>query len=316
MKPRKKPKRADHSGSTFDSVLCRTMKSLPKVIPPRSRVRLVRSDKRTPTWRKDVGREFRVGYYSRQDGLDCIWLVNEDGKYEQTTDREFLLKYFEVERLSEERNFYGRGKRRLGKIRVRTPLERLNGSTSTEVYEAAKEIWEKDDPDTIRSVIRILHHGQRPMNRVASAYALSLMHGKAAIRALERSLDNKQEHPRVRGQAAESLAHNHREETHHLLRRSLVDLSKDVRFWCAYSLSEMGDEESLTPLKNLAEKDHRIVRGFWAVSKEARAAIRKIQREIRERKPRNRKACLFCSKPAGRGAFLPNHSSKRARAPE
>ncbi len=276
------------------------MKSLPKVIPPRSRVRLVQFDKRTPAWRKDVGREFRVGYYSRKDGLGCIWLVNEDGKYEQTTDREFLLKYFDVERLSEERNFYGQGKRRLGKIHGRTPLERLNGSTSIDVYEGAKEIWQKDDPDTIRSVIRILHHGQRPMNRAASAYALNLMHGKATIRALEKSLDNKHEHPKVRGQAAESLAHNHREETHRLLRRNLDDPSKDVRFWCAYSLSEMGDEESLTALKKLAEKDHRIVRGFWSVSKEARAAIRKIQKEARDRKARHRKACLFCSKPRSR----------------
>ncbi|PYT92063.1 MAG: hypothetical protein DMG36_16440 [Acidobacteria bacterium] len=88
------------------------------------------------------------------------------------------MKYFDVERLSEERNFYGQGKRRLGKIHGRTPLERLNGSTSIDVYEGAKEIWQKDDPDTIRSVIRILHHGQRPMNRAASAYALNLMHGK------------------------------------------------------------------------------------------------------------------------------------------
>jgi HEAT repeats len=273
-----------------------TYKSFPKVIPPRSRVRLLRFDKRTPAWRKDVGREFRVGYYSRKDGLDCIWLVNKDGTYEQTTDRKFLLKYFEVERLSNERNFYGRGKRRLGRMRVRTPLERVKGSTSIDVYEGAKEIWQKDDQDTIRSVIRILHHGQRPMNRAASAYALNFMHGKAAIRALEESLDNKHEHPKVRGQAAESLAHNHRKETHGLLRRNLDDPSKEVRFWCAYSLSEMGDEESVPALKKLAERDHRIVRGFWSVSKEAKAAIRKIQKEIKDRKARHRKACLFCSK--------------------
>jgi hypothetical protein len=68
---------------------------MPKVIPPRSRVRLVKRDRCTPTWRKDVGRRFRVGSYSRNDGLDCIWLVDEDGEYEQTTDRESLLKYFE-----------------------------------------------------------------------------------------------------------------------------------------------------------------------------------------------------------------------------
>ena len=90
---------------------------LPKVIPPRSRVRLIRADKHTPLWRKDVGRQFRVGYYSRKDGLDCIWLVNESGKYEQTTDRDSLLKYFRIARLSNETNFYGTGKRRLAKLK-------------------------------------------------------------------------------------------------------------------------------------------------------------------------------------------------------
>jgi hypothetical protein len=59
--------------------------------------------------------------------LDCIWLVNEDGEYEQTTDREFLLKYFEIERLSDERNFYGVGKGRLVKLR----LKRASGRGSS-----------------------------------------------------------------------------------------------------------------------------------------------------------------------------------------
>jgi hypothetical protein len=93
------------------------MKRIPKIIPPRSRVRLVRADRRTPSWQKQIGREFRVGYYSRQDGLDCIWLVNANGEYEQTTDREYLLRYFEIVRLTEERDYYGVHKRRLGALR-------------------------------------------------------------------------------------------------------------------------------------------------------------------------------------------------------
>jgi hypothetical protein len=88
------------------------MGTVPKVIPPRSRLRLVKADRHTPLWRKDVGRRFRVGYYSRKDGLDCIWLVNEDGEYEQTVDRNSLLEYFEVERLSHEKNVFGVGKDR------------------------------------------------------------------------------------------------------------------------------------------------------------------------------------------------------------
>jgi hypothetical protein len=82
-------------------------KTMPKVIPPRSLFRLERSDSKTSAWRKDVGRVFRIGYYSQQDGLDVIWLVNENGEYEQTTDRAFLLKYFEPIEISDETDLYG-----------------------------------------------------------------------------------------------------------------------------------------------------------------------------------------------------------------
>jgi HEAT repeats len=271
------------------------MTRIPKIIPPNSRVRLSRADSRTPLWQKDIGRQFRVGYYSRKDGLDCIWLVNESGAYEQTTNRSFLLKYFDVEHLSKEKNFYGRGKRRLRKIRVPTALERLNGSSAIEAYEGAKEIWQKDDPDAVRSVINVLLHGQRALNRAAAAYALNLTHAKAAIPALERTVGNKREYPKVRGQAAEALAHNHRAKSHDILLANLDDSSKNVRFWCAYSLAQMADEDALVPLKNLAQKDHRVVRGFWSVSQEANWAIREIRKEAK-RRSRHRKFCLFCSR--------------------
>jgi hypothetical protein len=93
------------------------MKRLPKIIPPRSRVRLANADHETPEWRTEIGREFRVGYYNRQDGLDCIWLVNEHGEYEQTTDRCTLLRYFTIEKLTDERNYYGANKRKLGALK-------------------------------------------------------------------------------------------------------------------------------------------------------------------------------------------------------
>jgi HEAT repeats len=271
------------------------MSRIPKIIPPRSRVRLIRADGQPPALREDVGRQFRVDYYSRKDGLDCIWLVNEDGEYEQTTDRKFLLKYFDIEHLSREGSLFGRGRPRLGKIRAPSSLERLNGRSSVEAYEGAKEIVLEDDPRLVSSVVRTLLQGKRALNRAAAAYALNLRHGKAAIPALERTVANRREHPKVRGQAAESLAHNHRPESHRILRENLNDVSKDVRFWCAYSLAEMCDEEALIPLRELAQSDHRSVRGFWSVSREAKAAIRRIQKEIKEY-GRQRKACLFCSK--------------------
>lgn len=87
-----------------------TARKVPKIIPPRSMFRLARSDVKTPTWKKDVERVFRIGYYSRQDGLDDIWLVNEKGEYEGTADRDHLLKYFEPVKISRETNLYGVGK--------------------------------------------------------------------------------------------------------------------------------------------------------------------------------------------------------------
>src|SRR5688572_15257454 len=60
---------------------------LPQPIPPRSVVELVRADNRTPTWRRQIGRRFRIGYYSPQDGLDTVWLVDDVGTYCQTADQ-------------------------------------------------------------------------------------------------------------------------------------------------------------------------------------------------------------------------------------
>ncbi len=77
-------------------------------IPPCSVVQVAKSPSRP--WMKNVGRRFRIGYYGWADGLDCIWLVNEKGKYERTIDHEFLNRYFEVESISKERRLYGRNR--------------------------------------------------------------------------------------------------------------------------------------------------------------------------------------------------------------
>jgi hypothetical protein len=54
------------------------------------------------------GQSFRAGYYSWRDGLDCIWLVNDAGKYLQTIDHDFLQKHFEVASKCTERSVCGR----------------------------------------------------------------------------------------------------------------------------------------------------------------------------------------------------------------
>jgi hypothetical protein len=92
---------------------------VPEVIPPHSVVVLRAADQSTPDWKKDVGRRYRVGYYSRRDGLNCIWLVNDAGDYEQTTDRVTLLRYFSIEKLSKEKDYYGQGRPPLRELKSR-----------------------------------------------------------------------------------------------------------------------------------------------------------------------------------------------------
>jgi hypothetical protein len=83
---------------------------LPKIVPPLSVVRLARTDRSTRAWKREIGREFRIGYYSPNDGLECVWLVNENGEYEQTTDQESLWKYFDLVSKSVERSRFGRNR--------------------------------------------------------------------------------------------------------------------------------------------------------------------------------------------------------------
>ena len=80
------------------------------VIPPRSVVKLVSQ------WGDQQGRILRIGYYSRQDGLNCVWLVNEKGEYEQTTDQKSISEDFEILKLSTETDMHGFKREKLGPI--------------------------------------------------------------------------------------------------------------------------------------------------------------------------------------------------------
>jgi len=75
------------------------------------------------------------------------------------------------------------------------------------------------------------------------------------------------ENPRVRGEAAEALAHAHRKRSHDVLLKNLADPSKDVRFWCAFALGQMAEKRAIPFLKRLAAIDGRIVKGFHSVAR-------------------------------------------------
>ena len=169
---------------------------------------------------------------------------------------------------------------------------RLNGGSQEDAFEAAKAVWDDSDKLLERPLIMTLKHGRRPFNRAAAAYAMQMVTTPRTIIALERAVRNKSEHPRVRGEAAEALAHSHREKSHEVLLAGLADSSRELRFWCAFALGEMAEKRAIPTLKRLVATDRRIVKGFHSVAKEAADAIENIEKEKVARRRRN--GCVFC----------------------
>lgn len=81
--------------------------SHPAIIPPLSLVQVARVTANEVDWEGYEGRIFRIGYYGKNDGLDCVWLVNDDGAYCETVDQEMIRTHFKVLNLSDEMDLFG-----------------------------------------------------------------------------------------------------------------------------------------------------------------------------------------------------------------
>jgi hypothetical protein len=77
------------------------------IIPPLSVVKIVRVTEEEPDWVGYECRVFRIGYYRKRDGLDCVWLVDDQGDYCETVDQEMIKTHFEVISLSAETDLFG-----------------------------------------------------------------------------------------------------------------------------------------------------------------------------------------------------------------
>lgn len=74
-------------------------------VPPGSLIR-VREDNPGPH-RALKGQQLRVGYYSKMDGLNVIWIVYADGQYGEATDHTYFNRHFEILREADEHDFFG-----------------------------------------------------------------------------------------------------------------------------------------------------------------------------------------------------------------
>ena len=74
-------------------------------ISPRS-VITVRHDNPGPA-RSLLGLILRVGYYSKQDGTNVVWLVFPNGEYQQTTSQAYINRHFRILHEDEDPDLYG-----------------------------------------------------------------------------------------------------------------------------------------------------------------------------------------------------------------
>jgi HEAT repeat protein len=131
----------------------------------------------------------------------------------------------------------------------------------------------------------MLEQAEDAEKRQIAAYTLGLLHDERAIKPLVNALENQDEDPKVRGDAAEALAYLtkwlDKEDVQASVVGALLDSLKDpaveVRFWSAFALGELGVKQAVPALKQLAASDESVLQGWWSVSKEASDAIRQIQ---------------------------------------
>ena len=182
--------------------------------------------------------------------------------------------------------------KRMTKEELQRAKAGLNGRTQLVAFETAKFLYNKDDIQLEAPLTRTLKCGRRPFNRAAAAYVMQMITTAKTVSALERTVSDKSEHPRVRGEAAEALAHAHRLKSHDVLLKNLADPNKDVRFWCAFALGEMAERRAIPALTQVAATDRRVIRGFHSVAQEAKDALKNI--EVENTAHRTKNGCIFC----------------------
>ena len=170
-------------------------------------------------------------------------------------------------------------------------LATLNSGSPMKAWRAGQAIWDDPDPAFLRGMLRTMLHGRREHNRVEAIYRIQMLPGTGGVGTCERILSNKRESTKVRTYAADTLAHRHRPATHEVVLRTLRDESSaEMRFWCAFALGQMREKRALPLLEKLAKEDHRVVKGWWSVTKEAKEAIKFIKNPT----AKGQRRCTFC----------------------
>jgi HEAT repeat protein len=161
-------------------------------------------------------------------------------------------------------------------------LHALKDNATEVQWEAAKALAAISHSDSIRPLIQLLRHGKTTNIRQVAAYALSFMfskHSKEAAQALLSVLTDKKEKTVVRAQAAEGLGNMRHRPAFKALMLALHEKNTEVRFWSAFAVGQLGDPRALPKLREMVRHDPGVLSGWGSIKKEARDAIRAINRK-------------------------------------
>ncbi len=148
-------------------------------LPPATVLRLVRLWPHARKQGREIGQLYRVGYYSKMDGLDCVWLVDSGGHYGWTADHAFVSRHFEVVRRSSERSLYGSNRPKLGPLRGR-PLAAMNqrpDAASADLLRPIRSLIGKSEKAQQKLTPGTWQHGMLQENMRALRLAAALMNG-------------------------------------------------------------------------------------------------------------------------------------------
>ena len=142
----------------------------------------------------------------------------------------------------------------------------------------------------VRALVQHLQEDPDPAVREQAAYELHYVvsdprWNDLVFEALLTALDDEDEAPAIRAQAAESLVgqlYGEDQRTRRFQRgrqsllRTLDHPAPEIRFWAIYTLGQVGCRAALPKLRLLAETDTAVCPGWWKVQDEARDAIQCI----------------------------------------
>jgi HEAT repeat protein len=123
----------------------------------------------------------------------------------------------------------------------------------------------------------MLHASSHELRGRSASILRSLPRSAEIVNGLIEVLQDQQEHPYVRGNAAESLGIRDNQDAFEALILGLQDASPEVRFWSAFALSSVANPQALAALGAVAAQDTAVVPGWWSVADECRLAINRIR---------------------------------------